>query len=61
MAQSKENFYLFKDKIVIDELKMYQSEKNVDELYKFLTEEIMMSEKRVQNALKKFHNNFKEL
>ena len=58
---AKENFYLFKDKIVIDELKMYQSEKNVDELYKFLTEEIMMSEKRVQNALKKFHNNFKEL
>ena len=52
---------LTKDKIVIDELKMYQSEKNLDKLYKFLTEEIQMSEKRVHNALKKFHNNFQEL
>ena len=60
-SHAKENFYLFKDKIVIDELKMYQSERNVDGLYKFLTEEIMMSEKRVQNALKKFHNNYQEL
>jgi len=56
---AKKNFYLFKDKIVIDELKMYSSERNIDELYKFLTEEIQMSEKRVQNAFKKFHNNYK--
>lgn len=57
---AKKNFYLFKDKLVIDELKIYSSEKNIDELYKYLVEDIQMSEKRVQNAIKKFHNNYKE-
>ena len=50
---------MYKDKLKIDELKIYHSEKNIDELYKFLIDDIQMNEKRVQNALKKFHNNYK--
>ena len=56
---AKYNFMMYKDKLKIDELKIYHSEKNIDELYKFLIDDIQMNEKRVQNALKKFHNNYK--
>jgi len=58
---AKKNFYLFRDKIKIDELIIYKSIRNIDELYKFLIDDIEMSEKRVQNALKKFHNNYKQI
>ena len=56
---AKSNFMMYKDKLKIDELKIYHSDKNIDELYKFLIDDIQMNEKRVQNALKKFHNNYK--
>ena len=56
---AKYNFMMYKDKLKIDELKIYHSEKNIDELYKFLIDDIQMNEKKVHNALKKFHNNYK--
>jgi flap endonuclease-1 len=55
---AKENFMMFKGKLDINELKIYKSEKDITKLYAFLVGEIEMNEKRVQNALKKYHNNY---
>ena len=49
---------MFKGKLDINELKNYKSEKDITKLYAFLVGEIEMNEKRVQNALKKYHNNY---
>jgi flap endonuclease-1 len=56
---AKENFFIFKDNINSDDIKLVTSEVNIDELRNFLVNDIEMSDKRVQNSLKKFHNNYK--
>jgi flap endonuclease-1 len=58
-TQAKENFNLFRDKIIINDLKIISSNKNIQELTKYLIEDIQLNEKRVKNTLKKFHNNYK--
>ena len=56
---AKENFFIFKNKINLDDINLSISEVNIDELRNFLINDIEMSDKRVQNSLKKFHNNYK--
>jgi flap endonuclease-1 len=55
---AKKNFKIFFDNIKIDDIDIKNSERNIEELSTFLIEEIEMSDKRVQNSLKKFHNNY---
>ena len=55
---AKDNFLLFRDKLNIEELTFHTSTANVFEIEKYLIDTINMNEKRVQNALKKFHNNY---
>ena len=55
---AKDNFLLFRDKLNIEELTFHTSTANVFETEKYLVDTINMNEKRVQNALKKFHNNY---
>ena len=55
---AKKNFKIFLDNIKIDDIDIKNSERNIEELSTFLINEIEMSDKRVQNSLKKFHNNY---
>ena len=57
--KAKENYFIFRDKINPTEIKIESSEKNLDKLKEYLINDIEMNDKRVQNALKKFHNNYK--
>ncbi len=56
---AKENFFIFRDKVKVEDIKLINSDLNIDGLRKFLIDDIEMSDKRVQNSLKKFHNNYK--
>ena len=56
--EAKDNFKIFIDKINIDEIKINKNFRNIEYLKKFLINDIEMNEKRVQNSLKKFHNNY---
>tara|TARA_Y100000817_G_C16862108_1_gene546258 strand:+ start:8083 stop:9078 length:996 start_codon:yes stop_codon:yes gene_type:complete len=56
---AKENFLLYYDKIKIDDIKIYTSEKNIPELETYLIQDIDMSQTRVLNALKKLNNIYK--
>jgi len=55
---AKENFKIFIGKIDIKDININTSERDIDALSNFLVNDIEMSEKRVQNSLKKFHNNY---
>lgn len=57
--KSKENFLLYYNKIDINNLKLFKSDKDIIKLENFLINEVQMNEKRVQNSLKKFNNNYK--
>ena len=50
---AKELFSIFKDKIIIDKIPIYQSKYDSEKLYKYLVYDCSMSEKRVQNSLNK--------
>jgi flap endonuclease-1 len=54
--QAKKNFMMYFDNIDLQELEIKTSEKNVNGLQKYLIETVNMSEKRVNNTLKKFNN-----
>lgn len=56
---AKNNFKIFKDKINLDEMVVNKSERDISGLTDYLIKTIEMSDKRVQNTLKKFHNNYK--
>ena len=56
---AKENYFIFRDKINPKEIKIECPEKDIDKLKEYLVNDIEMSDKRVQNTLKKFHNNYK--
>ena len=54
----KENFKIFMDKINVSEIDIKTSQRDIGALTTFLITDIEMNEKRVQNSLKKFHNNY---
>ena len=54
--QAKKNFMMYFDNIDLQKLEIKTSEKNINELQKFLIETVNMNEKRVNNTLKKFNN-----
>lgn len=56
---AKNNFKIFKDKINIDEMVVNNSECEITKLSDYLINTVEMNDKRVQNTLKKFHNNYK--
>tara|TARA_Y100001970_G_C14147833_1_gene810868 strand:+ start:432 stop:1424 length:993 start_codon:yes stop_codon:yes gene_type:complete len=56
---AKDNFNIFTGKINIDEIEIIHGKLDINQLYNYLKDDIGMNEKRVQNALKKFHNNYK--
>ena len=56
---AKINFKIFIDKININEIVINKSVKDINKLSHYLIHSIEMNEKRVQNTLKKFHNNYK--
>ena len=56
---AKDNFNVFSGKINIDEIVEVKGRLDKVQLEKYLLNDIGMNEKRVQNALKKFHNNYK--
>ena len=56
--EAKKNFKIFSGKIIIDKIDIKTSLRDIDGLKSFLINDIEMSEKRVQNSLKKFHNNY---
>ena len=51
---------MYYDNINLDDLIIKSSEKNVNQLQKYLIETVNMSEKRVNNTLKKFNNILKQ-
>ena len=55
---AKENFLLFRDKIDINTIDIHTSLPSVKEVENYLINDIEMNEKRVKNALKKFHNKY---
>jgi flap endonuclease-1 len=56
---AKNNFKLFKGKINIDTMVVNQSKRDILQLTDYLVNRVQMNDKRVQNTLKKFHNNYK--
>ena len=56
--EAKKNFKIFTDNIKVEDIDIKKSVRDIDGLSTFLIEEVEMNEKRVQNSLKKFHNNY---
>tara|TARA_Y100000590_G_scaffold466625_1_gene642673 strand:- start:950 stop:1957 length:1008 start_codon:yes stop_codon:yes gene_type:complete len=56
--EAKQNFKIFTDKINVGDIDIKTSKRDIGALTTFLITDIEMSEKRVQNSLKKFHNNY---
>ena len=50
---------LYFNKVNLDDIKIYTSEKNIPELENYLMNQIDMSHKRVSNSLKKLNNVYK--
>ena len=57
--EAKKNFYVFYDKLKIEDIVFHTSERNLSALENYLVHEIGMNEKRIQTSFKKFHNNYK--
>ena len=56
--EAKKNFKIFTDNIKVEDIDIKKSVRNIEGLTTFLIKEVEMHEKRVQNSLKKFHNNY---
>ena len=56
--EAKKNFKIFTDNIKVEDIDIKTSVRDIEGLSTFLIEEVEMNEKRVQNSLKKFHNNY---
>ena len=56
---AKENFLMYYDKIDVDQLDIISSEKNIEGLLDYLTNDIEMNNKRVVTSLKKLNNIYK--
>lgn len=55
---SKKNFYIFRDKLSVDDIDFVSSDVDIDGLKEFLISEVEMNEKRVENTIKKFTNTY---
>lgn len=56
--EAKKNFKIFTDNIKVEDIDIKTGLRDIEGLSTFLIEEVEMNEKRVQNSLKKFHNNY---
>ena len=56
--EAKKNFKIFIDKLKIEDIDIKTSTRDINALSAFLINDIEMNENRVQNSLKKFHNNY---
>jgi len=56
---SRRLFTMYHDTLDIDKLDYHESEQNLDEVFTYLTHTCGMSEKRVQNAIKKIKQGYK--
>ena len=54
--KSYEIFMMYKDKLSKDDFKLYESNKDIGQLIKFLVSDIEMNELLVQKAIKKLQN-----
>ena len=57
---AKHNFLMYKNKLDINKLNIHKSLPDVHRLRHHLINNIQMNETRVNNALKKFHNNYQD-
>ena len=57
--ESRRLFTMYHDTLNLDELNIHHSEIRFDELFDYLTKTCSMSEKRVQNAIKKIQQGYK--
>jgi flap endonuclease-1 len=57
--EAKQNFLLFYNNIKEEDIIYHTSERDIDKLKSFLIEDVGMSQTRVTNSFKKFHNNYK--
>jgi flap endonuclease-1 len=58
-TESKRLFTMYHDTLDMQQLTIHHSARKLDELYTYLTQTCSMSEKRVQNAIKKINQSFK--
>ena len=58
---AKKNFRIFYNQLDTTRIPIHLSERDIPELTNYLINTIEMSPKRVQNALKKYHNVYKQL
>ena len=56
---AKKNFLMYYDNIKTEDLEVNNSEKNIEELKKFLINDINMNQKRVETSLNKLNNIYK--
>ena len=57
--EAKKNFKIFTDNIKVEDIDIKKSVRDIEGLSTCSSiEEVEMNEKRVQNSLKKFHNNY---
>lgn len=56
---ANENFFIFRDKIIINDIIVTKNIKDINGLKNYLINDIGMNNKRVQNTLKKYHNKYK--
>lgn len=57
--ESRQLFRMYQDKLDMQQLTIHHSERRLDELYNYLTHTCNMSEKRVQNTIKKIKQGYK--
>ena len=58
-TESKRLFTMYHDTLDMQQLTIHHSARKLDELYTYLTQTCSMSEKRVQNEIKKINQSFK--
>ena len=58
---AKNNFKSLKGNLTINDLNIVSSQRDIDNLRSYLINEIEMNTKKVENTLKKFHNNYKSI
>jgi flap endonuclease-1 len=57
--ESRRLFTMYHDTLDLQQLTIHHSERKLDELFEFLTQTCSMSEKRVQNSIKKIKQGYK--
>lgn len=58
-TESKRLFSMYHDTLDMQQLTIHHSQRKLDELFTYLTQTCSMSEKRVQNGIKKINHSFK--